>query len=126
MVYRSSVMDAIPMRNLAAHCVGRATNGEIAMTADETWDRRAFLRAGAASAAAASLGCATSRTGEELSAVPEFHTSLCDLLGIRYPIVQSGMGGVAGPALAAAVSQAGGLGVIAGAHLAPDEIRRRI
>ena len=37
-------------------------------------------------------------------------TSLCDLLNIEYPILQSGMGGVAGPELVAEVSRAGGLG----------------
>jgi enoyl-[acyl-carrier protein] reductase II len=56
------------------------------------------------------------------------HTRLCDLLGIRYPICQAGMAWVARSALAAAVSQAGGLGVIAAAHGTPrdlrDEIRR--
>lgn len=34
-------------------------------------------------------------------------------LGVRQPVVQAGMGGVAGPRLAAAVSQAGGLGTVA-------------
>ena len=48
------------------------------------------------------------------------HTPLCDLLGIRYPICQAGMGYVARSALAAAVSEAGGLGVIAAAHGSPD------
>jgi enoyl-[acyl-carrier protein] reductase II len=43
-----------------------------------------------------------------------FHTSLCDLLGIEYPVLQSGMGSVAGPELAAEVSRAGGLGIVAG------------
>jgi nitronate monooxygenase len=51
---------------------------------------------------------------------------LCELLGIRYPIVQSGMGRVAGPELAAAVSRAGGLGVLAALNLSPDELRRQI
>ena len=32
------------------------------------------------------------------------HTPLCDLLGIRYPICQAGMGWVARSSLAAAVS----------------------
>jgi NAD(P)H-dependent flavin oxidoreductase YrpB (nitropropane dioxygenase family) len=41
------------------------------------------------------------------------HTPLCDLLGIRYPICQAGMAFVARSGLAAAVSQAGGLGVLA-------------
>jgi len=42
-----------------------------------------------------------------------FHTVLCDLLGIRYPILQGAMQGAGGPRLAAAVSEAGGLGVLA-------------
>lgn len=40
------------------------------------------------------------------------HTKLCDMLGIRYPIILAGMGGYCGPTLAAAVSNAGGLGVL--------------
>jgi enoyl-[acyl-carrier protein] reductase II len=56
------------------------------------------------------------------------HTPLCDLLGIRYPICQAGMAFVARSGLAAAVSSAGGLGVITAAHGTPaqlrDEIRR--
>ena len=55
-----------------------------------------------------------------------FRTPLCDLLGIEYPIIQSGMGSVAGPDLAAEVSRAGGLGVIAGLNLPPEELRTRI
>jgi NAD(P)H-dependent flavin oxidoreductase YrpB (nitropropane dioxygenase family) len=39
-------------------------------------------------------------------------TGLCKLLGIDLPIIQASMGGAAGPALAAAVSNAGGLGMI--------------
>lgn len=40
------------------------------------------------------------------------HTPLCSLLGIRYPILQGAMQGAGGPELAAAVSNAGGLGVL--------------
>ena len=40
------------------------------------------------------------------------HTKLCDMLDIEYPIILAGMGGYAGPTLAAAVSNAGGLGVM--------------
>src|SRR5688572_9324958 len=40
-------------------------------------------------------------------------TPVCKVLGIRYPIVQGPMDWVAGPELAAAVSNAGGLGVLA-------------
>ena len=53
-------------------------------------------------------------------------TKLCDMLGIKYPIIQAGMGTVSGPTLAAAVSNAGGLGVIAAIDLLPDELRRWI
>jgi enoyl-[acyl-carrier protein] reductase II len=41
-----------------------------------------------------------------------FHTILCDLLGIRYPIIQGAMQDAGGPQLVAAVSEAGGLGVL--------------
>lgn len=53
-------------------------------------------------------------------------TALCDLLGIEYPILQSGMGNVAGPELVAEVSRAGGLGILAGLNVPPDELRSRI
>jgi enoyl-[acyl-carrier protein] reductase II len=54
------------------------------------------------------------------------HTPLCDLLGIRYPICQAGMAFVARSGLAAAVSEAGGLGVLAAAHSTPAELRDEI
>jgi enoyl-[acyl-carrier protein] reductase II len=54
------------------------------------------------------------------------HTKLCDLLRIRYPICQAGMAFVARSGLAAAVSSAGGLGVIAAAHGTPDHLREEI
>ena len=44
-----------------------------------------------------------------------FRTSLCDLFDIDYPIMLAGMGGGSGPDLAAAVSNAGGLGVLGAA-----------
>lgn len=47
-------------------------------------------------------------------------TSLCDLLGIEYPILQGGMAWVSTAELAAAVSEAGGLGIIGSGH-APTE-----
>lgn len=55
-----------------------------------------------------------------------FRTVLCELLGIEYPILQSGMGNVAGSDLVAEVSRAGGLGILAGLRLPPDELRLRI
>jgi NAD(P)H-dependent flavin oxidoreductase YrpB (nitropropane dioxygenase family) len=53
-------------------------------------------------------------------------TPLTELTGIRYPIVQTGMGYVAGARLAAATSKAGGLGVIAASTLSVEETRRAI
>src|SRR5947209_14113256 len=52
--------------------------------------------------------------------------ALCALLGIRHPIVQSGMSRVAGPELVAAVSNAGGLGILAALRLEADELRAQI
>jgi len=54
------------------------------------------------------------------------HTKLCDMLGIKYPIISAGMGTLSGPTLAAAVSNAGGLGVLAGIDLSADELRQWI
>ncbi len=51
---------------------------------------------------------------------------LCRLLGIRYPICQAGMYQVAYGPLAAAVSNAGGLGVIGSAYMAPAILREQI
>jgi nitronate monooxygenase len=62
----------------------------------------------------------------EQSAKPIFRTSLCDLLSIEYPIIQAGMSGVAGPELVAAVSEAGGLGIMTGALTPPAELREKI
>ena len=49
-------------------------------------------------------------------------TRLTELLGIRYPIVQAAMGYVSGPRLAAATSNAGGLGLIASATMTLAEL----
>ena len=53
-------------------------------------------------------------------------TPVCDLLGIDVPIMQAGMGGVAYGRLAAAVSDAGGLGSIGGIDITPDELDAEI
>ena len=63
---------------------------------------------------------------------PVLHTPLCDLVGVRYPIVQTGMGWVAGPRLVSATANAGGLGILASATMdfaqlsaAIDEVQER-
>lgn len=50
------------------------------------------------------------------------HTRFCDLVGVRHPIVQTGMGWVSGAALTAATSAAGGLGILAAVTMSPDEL----
>jgi nitronate monooxygenase len=50
------------------------------------------------------------------------HTPLCDLLGTRVPLIQTGMGWVATPELVAAVSNAGAFGFLAAATLPPAEV----
>lgn len=54
------------------------------------------------------------------------HTPICDKLGIEYPIFLAGMGGVSLSKLVAAVSNAGGLGIMGGATLDPDTLRDEI
>jgi enoyl-[acyl-carrier protein] reductase II len=53
-------------------------------------------------------------------------TPICDLFGIDHPIILAGMGGVSLAPLVAAVSNAGGLGVIGAAALSPDDLRTEI
>ena len=53
-------------------------------------------------------------------------TPFCDLVGIKYPIVQGGMAWVGTAELAAAVSNAGGLGVIGGGNAPPEEVAQEI
>jgi nitronate monooxygenase len=65
---------------------------------------------------------------------PVLRTRICDLLGMEYPILLAGMGptvgesnhGIAGPELVAAVSNAGGLGVLGGTGYGPAEMEQAI
>ncbi len=50
------------------------------------------------------------------------HTRFCDLVGVRVPIVQTGMGWVSGARLTAATANAGGLGVIAAVPMTFDQM----
>ncbi|MCI0843110.1 MAG: nitronate monooxygenase, partial [Chloroflexi bacterium] len=54
------------------------------------------------------------------------HTPICDLLDIEYPIFLAGMGGVSMSKLVAAVSNAGGLGILGAATLDPPTLREEI
>ncbi|MGD9588646.1 MAG: NAD(P)H-dependent flavin oxidoreductase [Pyrinomonadaceae bacterium] len=51
-------------------------------------------------------------------------TVLCDLLGIDVPIIQAPIGSATGPELVAAVSNAGGLGMLSVTWRTPDEMRK--
>ena len=53
-------------------------------------------------------------------------TPLCDQLGIDVPILSAGMGSLAGPDLVAAVSEAGGFGVLGVSGASPEVVRERI
>ena len=53
-------------------------------------------------------------------------TEITELLGIRYPIIQGGMAWVAEYHLAAAVSDAGGFGIIGAASAPPEIVREQI
>jgi NAD(P)H-dependent flavin oxidoreductase YrpB (nitropropane dioxygenase family) len=53
-------------------------------------------------------------------------TALTELVGVRHPIVQTGMGWVAGPRLVTATAEAGGLGILASATMTFDELAAAI
>jgi NAD(P)H-dependent flavin oxidoreductase YrpB (nitropropane dioxygenase family) len=57
---------------------------------------------------------------------PALRTPACELFGVRYPIVQTGMGWVSGPRLTSATSSAGGLGILASATMTYDELEAAI
>jgi NAD(P)H-dependent flavin oxidoreductase YrpB (nitropropane dioxygenase family) len=54
---------------------------------------------------------------------PRLQTRLTTLFGVRYPIIQTGMGWVANAKLTAATANAGGLGIIAAAPMTFEQIR---
>ena len=49
-------------------------------------------------------------------------TALTELVGVKHPVVQTGMGWVAGPRLVSATAEAGGLGILASATMTFDEL----
>jgi NAD(P)H-dependent flavin oxidoreductase YrpB (nitropropane dioxygenase family) len=60
------------------------------------------------------------------SAKPQLDTALTRLVGVRHPVVQTGMGWVAGPRLVGAVAEAGGLGILASATMSYPELAAAI
>ena len=53
-------------------------------------------------------------------------TPITDLFGIKHPVILAGMNVAAGPQLAAAVTNAGGLGVIGGLGYTPKLLRMQV
>lgn len=53
-------------------------------------------------------------------------TVLCDLLGIEYPVLQGGMAWIADGRLAAAVSEGGGLGIVAAGNSSAERTREQV
>ncbi|WP_106402140.1 NAD(P)H-dependent flavin oxidoreductase [Actinocorallia populi] len=53
-------------------------------------------------------------------------TALTELVGVRHPVVQTGMGWVAGPKLVSAVANAGGLGILASATMTLKQLEDAI
>jgi len=53
-------------------------------------------------------------------------SAICDILGIRHPVFQGGMAWIADASLAAAVSEAGGLGLISSINYGTEAVRAEI
>lgn len=72
-------------------------------------------------------GRMTNNNNSAKNGLKTLSTPLCDLLHIRYPIIQAGMaGGFTTPELVAAVSNAGALGVLGANRLTPEQTRNQI
>ncbi|MEU6393494.1 nitronate monooxygenase [Streptomyces sp. NPDC046939] len=57
---------------------------------------------------------------------PAFRTALTDLTGARHPLVQTGMGWVAGPRLVSATAAAGALGILGSATMTTGQLRNAV
>ena len=57
---------------------------------------------------------------------PALRTRATELFGVRYPVVQTGMGWVSGPRLTSATANAGGLGILASATMSYEELEQAI
>jgi nitronate monooxygenase len=90
----------------------------------DRWSRRDLLHAGAAASVGsfgAQIGARRARGENRM-----LRTPLCDLLSIEVPLLQAPMSGVVTPPLVAAVANAGGLGILPGILVPPDELRAQI
>lgn len=92
----------------------------------ETMTRRRLLQAVGTGGAALALGVRPGRAQEGRTAEPEIRTRLTESFGLQHPFVGAGMGFVALPELVAAVSEAGGLGVLGVAPEPPPVFAERL
>lgn len=63
---------------------------------------------------------------DRLRIAEQIRTEITDLFKINHPILLAGMNVAAGPKLAAAVTNAGGMGVLGGINYTPDMLRDQI
>ncbi len=90
-----------------------------ALVAEDVADDPRADRRGAEAAARGARPEGLSREGG--AGVTRLRTALTELVGVEHPIVQTGMGWVAGPRLVAGTAEAGGLGILA---VGDDDLRR--
>ena len=69
---------------------------------------------------------AAQKAEKKASAKPALRTRICEMFGIEYPIIQTGMGWVSGATLTSATSNAGGLGILAAATMTFRELEEAI
>ncbi|MFJ6749368.1 NAD(P)H-dependent flavin oxidoreductase [Streptomyces sp. NPDC091266] len=69
---------------------------------------------------------ADGRAGGGPDGATDFPTRLTKLVGVRHPLVQTGMGWVAGPRLVSAAANAGALGILASATMTPAQLRTAV
>jgi NAD(P)H-dependent flavin oxidoreductase YrpB (nitropropane dioxygenase family) len=68
----------------------------------------------------------TPASNKATKAKSALHTRICEMFGIEYPIIQTGMGWVSGAKLTSATSEAGGLGILAAATMTFPELEQTI
>merc|ERR1711971_141489 len=61
-----------------------------------------------------------------MTTLPSITTPITEMFGIKHPVILAGMNVAAGPELAAAVTNAGGLGVIGGVSYTPKILKMKI
>jgi NAD(P)H-dependent flavin oxidoreductase YrpB (nitropropane dioxygenase family) len=71
-------------------------------------------------------GTKAAAKSEGVLAKPVLHTRICQMFGVEYPIIQTGMGWVSGASLTSATSRAGGLGILAAATMTLRELQEAI